>query len=122
MNPSTLVRIPTVGLLIALCAGCGGVEHNARQIIEYNTEGGEVAQSILGTGEHLVQTKKIDLHRRYKAPDGVEIDVWVLRAYRGADTPARGSVVILHRLYEHKADFPYFGAGERSTTPKADTS
>ena len=42
MNPSTLVRIPTVGLLIALCAGCT-VEDNARRIIEYNTEGGEVA-------------------------------------------------------------------------------
>ena len=112
MNPSTLVRIPTVGLLIALCAGCT-VEDNARRIIEYNTEGGEVAQRILGTGEHLVQTKKIDLHRRYKAPDGVEIDVWVPKAYRGADTPARGSVVILHGLYEHKADFPYDGVAKR---------
>ncbi len=113
MNSSTLIRISTAGLLIALCAGCGSVEDNARQIIEYNTDRGKVAQSILGTGEHLVSAGSIDLHRRYKAPDGVQIDVWVLKAEQVEEgKSSRGTIVILHGLTESKANFPYFKAGK----------
>lgn len=112
MNSSILIRISTVVLIGTLCAGCT-VEDNARQIIEYNTDAGKVMENIRGTGEQLVRAGSIDLHRRYKAPDGVEIDVWVLKAKQVEEAKSsRGTIVILHGLTESKASFPYFNAGK----------
>lgn len=112
MNSSILIRISTVVLIGTLCAGCT-VEDNARQIIEYNTDAGKVMENIRGTGEQLVRAGSIDLHRRYKAPDGVEIDVWVLKAEQVEEAKSsRGTIVILHGLTESKASFPYFNAGK----------
>jgi len=113
------ILLPLTCLLAAGLAGCGA-DFNAKQIIEYNTDPGKVRENIAGTGEHLLEAGRIDLHRSYAMPDGVEIDVWVLRAKnpsgREQANAPKGTVVILHGLSESKASFPYFGAGQELAT------
>ncbi len=103
-----LMTLLTVGLV----AGCGADFH-ARQIVEHKIDGGQFMQNLIGSGEQMVKSGRIDAHRRIDGADKTEIDVWVLNAHRDASKESRGTVIILHRLYEHKALFPYFGAGEK---------
>ena len=99
-------------LVAMLGAGCS-TDARATRIVEHKPGTGKLAQDILGTGDQLVKSGRIDLHRRVESFDKTEIDTWVLRANRNTEKQGRGTAVILHRLYEHKADFPYFGAAER---------
>ncbi len=103
-------------LLAAGLAGCGkGADHdaNARKIIEPAAAFGKVALGLTGTGEQLVKRGRISLHRRVKAADGCEIDVWVIRARppkkAGEKRPARGTAVVLHPLLTSKSWFLNLG-------------
>jgi pimeloyl-ACP methyl ester carboxylesterase len=71
---------------------------------------GRLAQDIAGSGEKLVEKKRIDLHRRVTVgQDGVEIDVWVIKA-RG-EAAAKGTALLLHKFNDSKLSF--LGTGER---------
>ncbi len=94
-----------------MCAGCGA-KFKAKQIIRPDTTPGKIMQNITGTGEQLVKSRRIDLHRRITTPDDVEIDVWVIKARASAGANPRGTVVVLHGLTETKAAWPYFGTAQ----------
>ncbi|MBN1943319.1 MAG: alpha/beta fold hydrolase [Phycisphaerae bacterium] len=89
------------------CTGCGK-EHDAQKILRHNTSSGRISLALLGKPEDLVRKGRIDAHRRVKADDGVEIDVWVIR-HRGR-AKARGTVVVLHGWLNSKAQ--NLGVGE----------
>ncbi|HUU22724.1 MAG TPA: alpha/beta fold hydrolase [Phycisphaerae bacterium] len=98
-------RLMTAGwLMAALCPLLGGctVDQYARMILEQNTTWGRNLQKMAGTSDQLVKAGKISWARRFTMPDGVEIDVWGLRA-QGAD--AHGTVLILHGLCDSKVTY-----------------
>jgi hypothetical protein len=97
-----------IAAVLVLCAGCQTDDY-ARRIIAPETTGGRTWMSVAGSGDQLVQQKRIDMCRRIPAPDKTEIDVWVLKA----QGTSRGTVVILHGLGESKGMHPYFGAAQR---------
>lgn len=98
-----------MGLWIFLLFGAGcDREQDAQRILRHDTSHGRLALAMLGRPENLLRRGRIDAHRRIPTPDGVEIDVWVLR-HRGR-TKARGSVVVLHGWLNSKAQ--NLGVGE----------
>ena len=104
-------------MLAAFAPGCGA-QHLARQIVEYNTRPGAVAEDLAGSAENLIKAGRIDLHRRCRTQDDINIDVWVVRAKQPpastqGQMQSQGTVVILHGLAESKASFPYLGAAQR---------
>jgi len=117
MRRSSFAKVTAVGVLASAILGGCGADYAARQIIEHNTNPGRVFQDMTGTADQLIKAGAIDLHRRIKSADGVEIDVWVIKARKpagGEGAPGGlGTVVILHGLTESKASFPYFGAAKR---------
>ncbi|MCK4600880.1 MAG: alpha/beta fold hydrolase [Phycisphaerae bacterium] len=104
-------------LTVVSCLGAGCKHESiARTLVAPNTGGGKLAIRMAGTGEQLIKGGKIDTYRRVKAPDGTEIDVWVIKAKQAdktESTSSKGTVVVLHSLGKCKADFPFFGIGER---------
>jgi len=88
------------------------VESNARMLIVPGSIPGKVMQGLTGTGEQLVAEGRIHHHRRIAAPDGTQIDVWVINsrmvhhADDGSEQPVRrGTVVLLHPLLASKSWF-----------------
>jgi len=114
MKSTTLLA--TCLLAIGVLGGCAA-DHYGRTLVELNTGPGKVDENIVGTAAQLIKAGKIDLHKVCKAPDGVDIDVWVIKAKdpTGKKLLASplGTVVILHRQSESKASWPFFGAGRR---------
>jgi pimeloyl-ACP methyl ester carboxylesterase len=106
-----------VVLVLSFCVGCQIDSLAKQRIYPANTGAGKLALIMAGTGEQLVKRGRIDLHRRVTIPDKTIIDVWVLRAWRGAkdESPkaSLGTVVLLHGMTESKASFPYLGTGQR---------
>jgi len=103
-------------LAAGMTAGCAN-DQNARIIVERNTGAGKIAESMAGTADQLVKTGKIDLQRTCRMADGVEIDVWAMKAkdptgQKPLASPL-GTVVVLHRQDESKASWPFFGTGQR---------
>jgi len=117
MKRSSFGKVMAVGLLASAMLGGCGPDYAARQIIEHNTDPGRVWLDMAGTADHLLKVGRIDLHRRIKSSDGVEIDVWVIKARKpkgeGAKPGGLGTILILHGLEESKASWPYFGAAKR---------
>ncbi len=88
-------------LPLAFCAGCG-VEADAHRLLEHDTTSGKFSLAMLGSSEQLLREGRIDEHRRVRAEDGVEIDVWRIGS-RSQDAPPKGTAVILHGVLASKA-------------------
>jgi len=107
-----LLIVPAV-LAMALAIGCEK-DFYAKQIIVQNTDPGKVLLELAGSPETLIKQGRIDFHRQVLAPDGTNIDVWVIKAKLSTEVPrALGTMILLHGLGESKASFPIFGVGER---------
>lgn len=114
-----MTRHVHVPIALALLAGtaCNGskvsVDAEARKLVVPASMPGQVMQALTGTGEQMVADKRIDLSRRVKAKDGVEIDVWVINSRLhdttgrpgSKSTITRGTVVMLHPLLIGKTWF-----------------
>jgi uncharacterized protein len=66
-----------------------------------------ITMELVGTGEELLERRKIDAHRVSKASDGVAIDAWAITHRTGE--ASRGTVVVLHGEDQSKAN--YIGVG-----------
>jgi pimeloyl-ACP methyl ester carboxylesterase len=107
----TVASVALLGMLV-LGLGCQQ-DHYARQLIHPDTHPGKIREELTGTGQQLVDQKRISLHRMIEMDDGTNIDVWAIEA-GGAKDPAdesRGTVVVLHGVAESKAT--YLGVGQR---------
>jgi len=119
-------RISLIALLALLplaSAGCeANTEQEARLLVVPVNWIGRAMEYCAGPRERLLKNGRIDLHRRVKTPDGVEIDVWVIHSrlyderadnkgslFEGRIT--RGTVVMLHPLLVGKTWF--LGLGEK---------
>ncbi|OPX24798.1 MAG: hypothetical protein B1H04_01430 [Planctomycetales bacterium 4484_123] len=99
----------TVSLAAFLLAGCT-VDEYARRLLEQSTSIGRIWQAMVGTSEQLVAGGTISAARRFTMPDGVEIDVWVLKAAgRTSTQPARGTVLVVHGLCDSKVSYLRLG-------------
>jgi len=101
-------------LALVACTGCRR-DFYAKQLIVQDTGYGKLVARLTGTAEQLLRQKCIDMHQRIAMPDGMEIDVWVIRAhptltYVGAVEP-HGTVLLIHGLCDSKAS--YLPLGER---------
>lgn len=111
MRQAQITMITAVCVLVAgLCGGCG-TDYDGRRIIQPDTGQGKLDLAFRGPGKGFGGSDISHESRRIEASDGVEIDVWVLKAK--GDSPSRGTMLILHGLGWSKASFPYLGAGER---------
>jgi len=90
-----------LGLSLAV-SGCNRIL--ATRIIESPTIGGKIALAVkAGKG-------RIDARRRVASADGVEIDLWVLKARRGGPVAARNATaVVIHPLMTSKSWFLSLG-------------
>ena len=92
--------------LVAL-SGCGA-SHDARQFIHPNTDNGKTALAFLPSDAKLRDAGRISGHTVLTSYDGVDLDLWWIHP---TDTPAKGTVVLLHGLGESKANL--LGVGEK---------
>ncbi len=84
----------------------------ASRIVESITIGGKAVLAIQGSPEGLIEDGRIDARRRIAAADGVEIDVWVIKARkRPGLAPRNATVVVIHPLMMSKGWF--FSLGEQ---------
>jgi len=110
-------RVPSICavLIAAALPGCAA-DHdaNARKLVEPAAMPGQVMLALTGSPDQLIRQGRIDAHRRVKAADGTEIDVWVIHS-RVADSArpdrkiSRGTVVVLHPLLTSKSWFLSLG-------------
>jgi pimeloyl-ACP methyl ester carboxylesterase len=91
---------------LAASAGCSS-EYCARSLVAHGSITGTVRQAMLGAPEKLIRQGKIDIHRRIEAHDGAMLDVWAIRSRKEA---SRGTVVLLHGLWDTKARL--YGVGQ----------
>ncbi|MBN1554741.1 MAG: alpha/beta fold hydrolase [Phycisphaerae bacterium] len=94
-------------LLLVIGIGCEG-----KQIVTGGTTGpNKITMELVGSGDQLLQRKKIDLARTFTMPDETRIDTWVIKAGTGDHAPQPlGTMIVLHGLGESKAN--YFTVGE----------
>ena len=65
---------------------------------------------LTGSGESLVRSGRIDSHHTVAAPDGTNLDVWVIKGRSGAPSEKpRGTVVLIHGLAIPKAYYLSLG-------------
>jgi len=95
MLAMTWAALAACGML----AGCT-IDQYARILIEQDTTYGKINEGMVGSSRQLVESQAISAARRYKTPDGTEIDVWVLKPAQAA--AARGTVLVLHGLCDSK--------------------
>ena len=79
MKQRTILAMLAVATL-CFCAGCQTDFYAKHVVTPDRPPAAGLLQSLTSSGERLVKTGQIDLHRRLPMPDGVEIDVWVIRA------------------------------------------
>ena len=92
---------------VAALAGCGS-ETYSHCLIAHRSTVGLFRQAMLGDVDSLIARGRVDAHLRVEREDGAVIDTWVLRG-RGVEA-SRGTVVLLHGLWDSKARF--FDLGE----------
>ena len=96
------------------------LEKKARLLIVPAAMPGKVMQVLTGTGQELIEQGRIHLHRALKAPDGIDIDTWVIKSGprndgRGGATESsenhitKGTVILLHPLMTSKSWFLKLG-------------
>ncbi len=101
-------------LLLVVAAGCQNDDY-ARRIVAPDTTPGRIDAVMGATADALVAQGRISLHRKIPMADKINIDVWVIKARNAANqpVPAKGTMLIVHSLYDGKTVFPFRGAGER---------
>jgi len=119
MKRISLVGWPAIAALAF--AGCASqTEREARLLVVPVNWIGKTMEWCAGPRERLLKNERIDLRRRVKTPDGIEIDVWVIKSRlydKGADNKGslfesritRGTVVMLHPLLMGKTWFLRMG-------------
>ena len=101
----SLVASVMAVLSVLALAGCS-VDQYARMLLEQDTSYGRIWEAMVGTSEQLVASGQISAGRRFTTPDGIEIDVWVLKARgRSKGQPSRGTVLVLHGLCDSKVSY-----------------
>jgi len=109
--------IGALSLVLLLSAGCAQkTEREAKLLVVPVDWIGKTMEWCAGPRERLLKTERIDLHRRVKTSDGIEIDAWVIKSRlydEQADNKGslfeskvtRGTVVMLHPLLMGKSWF-----------------
>jgi len=101
-----------VACLVAGFAASGCNQMCASRIVESLTIGGKATLAMQGSPGVLIKDGHIDAWRRIAADDGVEIDVWVIKARKRPEiAPRKATVVVIHPLMMSKAWF--FSLGEQ---------
>ena len=94
------------------CADTGGTDFYARRLLQRTAIPGKTRLALAGSVQKLLGERRIDEHLRVPVAKGIELDVWLIRARgRDADAPPRGTVLLVHGMWDSKARF--FGLGER---------
>jgi len=98
-------------VLVGVSAGCERVF--ARHLIEPISIGGKFVLAVQGSPQKLIEKGRIDARRRVVAADGVEIDVWVIKARpsRPEIVPRKATAVVIHPMLISKGWC--FSLGER---------
>ncbi len=105
--------LPLAAWITAFLGGCTA-QQQGRCLIEHGSTIGAFRLAMLPGAESLRADGRIDAHERIVRDCDTTIDVWMIRARNGAGEPtdqARGTVVLLHGLWDSKARF--FGLGRR---------
>ena len=92
---------------LAATAGCSS-EYCARSLVSHGSITGAVRQAMLGSPRKLIRRGRIDIHRRIETRDNVLLDVWAIRSRKES---SRGTVVLLHGLWDSKARL--YGLGQQ---------
>lgn len=91
---------PVAAAALAVASGCS-VDFYARGLVTHRNLNGKIKLWFLGGVEHLIAKGTISARYRVAAPDGVELDVWMMDRQPG--TPARGTIVAVHGILDSKA-------------------
>ena len=106
--------IAAVAFASVFAQGCQTDDY-ARQIVAPDTNRGRIDETFCPSAETMVAQDRISLFRQVPVADKATIDVWVIKARDAGNRPvaAKGTMLIIHSLYDSKATFPYRGTGER---------
>ena len=96
-------------LLANLTAG-PGADFYARRLLRRSRLARRLRVLMSPRPEQLLAAGRIDEHLRREVDEDVELDVWLIRG-RGDMAGRRGSVAVLHGLWDNKARL--FGVGEQ---------
>jgi len=102
-GPSRMPLIPSMLWLCATAIGC--TDTFARQLVVHPTGLGRMRQDLRGSAERLLSQGRIDAHHRIRADDGIELDVWTIRA----TGTCRGTVILFHGICDAKASYLVIG-------------
>jgi pimeloyl-ACP methyl ester carboxylesterase len=105
--------LPLAAWITAFLGGCTA-QQQSRCLIEHGSTIGAFRLAMLPGAKTLQADGQIDAHERIIRDCDTAIDVWMIRARDGSGEPtdqARGTVVLLHGLWDSKARF--FGLGKR---------
>jgi pimeloyl-ACP methyl ester carboxylesterase len=97
--------LPLTAWLAGL-AGCSA-DYCAKSLVCHGSITGTARQMLLGSPEKLIARGKIDLHRRIQTQEDIIIDVWAIRSRKQI---SRGTVLLLHGLWDSKARL--YGLGQ----------
>jgi pimeloyl-ACP methyl ester carboxylesterase len=103
----------------AACCGCT-TQQQAGMLVVPARWPGQIMEVCAGGSKNLTASGRITLQRKVKAPDGTEIDVWLIASRLCEKTPdnkggfletklTRGTVVLLHPLLAGKAWYLQLG-------------
>ena len=83
------------------------VNFYARWLLHHTRLPGLLQLARRGSTRRLLAAGRVDKHLRFPAAEGVELDVWLLRARgrAGGDSAPRGVVLIVHGLWDSKGRF-----------------
>jgi len=82
--------------------GCGK-EQLARQMVDHSRFPGTLRLLLAGPPRRLIERGRITAHRRVPAPDGTELDLWLIAGDTATRGKPRGTVLLLHGMWDSKA-------------------
>jgi len=105
-----ILAIVAIAAAAGAC-GCGtGGTFAAMQLIEPPTEAGKGLLRLTGSPEWLIKQGRIDAHRRIKAGDGADMDVWIIKARPAKEAAKIGATaLVIHSMTTNKAWFLSLG-------------
>ncbi|NLF33002.1 MAG: alpha/beta fold hydrolase [Planctomycetes bacterium] len=100
------MRCTLMTALTCTAAWMGGCTRDflAERLVVHTSLPGRVMLAVGPSDAALVRRGRIDQARRIAMPDGVCIDLWVIRARGVAPGPSRGTVAALHGLAMSRAE------------------